>query len=186
MSVPLEWVESMGGPLVVVPVSALPAWSGGTMSGILMGGDVLDDYDRAMAVDDLAGIVSVGGGAGRALVLGDGPDPGCYLPEHRAFLRWCGAESESRLRSAAEEVLADPATSWDECGTWVTDGPAVLMDAAVPGTELDTAYPDEGMPEQAPVPLPPGRWRVRATQTEADPETWVGLVQLLPADSADA
>lgn len=175
------WVESTGGPLVVVPVSVLAAWGGGAMSGISMGGDVLFDYDRAMAVADVAGVVSVGGGEGRALVL-EGPETSCYLPEKRAFLRWCAADSESRLRSAAEEVLADPATEWDECGIWVTDGPAVLMDAAMQGAELNDPFPDGQMPEQAPVPLPPGRWRVRATQREADPETWVGLVRLLRAD----
>ncbi|WP_116244700.1 Imm21 family immunity protein [Nocardiopsis sp. FIRDI 009] len=175
------WVESLGGPLVVVPVSALAAWGGGTTTGVLMGGDVPDDYDRACAVDGLAGVLPVGDGGGQALVLGEEPDTSCYLPEHRAFLRWLAADSESDLRSAAEDVLADPAARWDECGTWVTDGPAVLMDAAVPGAELNEVYPDGGVPEQAPVSLPPGRWRVRATQAWADPDTCVGLVRLLPA-----
>ncbi|WUS34443.1 immunity 21 family protein [Streptomyces sp. NBC_01255] len=39
------------------------------------------------------------------------------------------------------------------------------------------------MPAEASVPLPAGRWRVRATQTKVDEENWVGLVQLLPAES---
>lgn len=31
------WVESMGGPLIVVPVSALAAWRGCTETGVMAG-----------------------------------------------------------------------------------------------------------------------------------------------------
>ncbi|MFD9082919.1 Imm21 family immunity protein [Streptomyces erythrochromogenes] len=182
---PTAWVDSMGGPLVAVPVSALASWNGCTGSGAPAGdATVDDDYDRACAVvDRLAGVIAVGGAGGQALVLADEPATTCYLPEHRAFLRWLAAESEDGLKAAAEAVLADPATQWEECGTWVSDGPAVLMDSGEAGAELDVEYPYGGMPAQAPVPLPAGRWRVRAVHTEADEENWVGLVQLLPADS---
>lgn len=33
----LAWVESMGGPLVAVPISALTAWHGCTESGVIAG-----------------------------------------------------------------------------------------------------------------------------------------------------
>ncbi|MFF9015758.1 Imm21 family immunity protein [Streptomyces sp. NPDC014870] len=145
------------------------------------GGAEPDDYDRACAVDDLAGVVAVGGGGAQALVLGDEPATTCFLPEHLAFLRRLAAESETGLRAAAEAVLADPRTAWEECGVWVTDGPAVLMDSAEAGAELDVEQP-EGMPEQAAVSLPPGRWRVRAVHTEADEENWVGLVRLVAVE----
>ena len=87
----------------------------------------------------------------------------------------------TELAAAADRVLADPATVWQDCGTWTTDGPAVLMDSANTGTELGTGYPDGRLPEQAPVPLPAGTWRVRAIHTKADELTWIGLVRLLPA-----
>ncbi|MGW6614397.1 Imm21 family immunity protein [Streptomyces erythrochromogenes] len=182
---PTAWVDSMGGPLVAVPVSALASWNGCTGSGAPAGdATVDDDYDRACAVvDRLAGVIAVGGAGAQALVLADEPATTCYLPEHRAFLRWLAADSEDGLKAAAEAVLADPATQWEECGTWVSDGPAVLMDSGEAGAELDVEYPYGGMPAQAPVSLPAGRWRVRAVHTEADEENWVGLVQLLPADS---
>ncbi|MFE5677201.1 Imm21 family immunity protein [Streptomyces erythrochromogenes] len=181
---PTAWVDSMGGPLVAVPVSALASWNGCTQSEVIAGDAAADDYGRACAVvDRLAGVIAVGGAGGQALVLADEPATTCYLPEHRAFLRWLAADSEAGLKAAAEAVLADPATQWEECGTWVSDGPAVLMDSAEAGAELNVEYPFGGMPAQAPVPLPAGRWRVRAVHTEADEENWVGLVQLLPADS---
>jgi hypothetical protein len=150
-----------------------------------MAGDATaaDDYDRACAVDDLAGVITVGETGVLALVLADEPATSCYLPERRAFLRWLAADSEAGLKAAAEAVLADPATKWEECGTWVSDGPAVLMDSAEAGSELGIEYPGGGMPNQAPVLLSARRWRVRASRTKADEENWVGLVQLLPTES---
>ncbi|MFE3159319.1 Imm21 family immunity protein [Streptomyces sp. NPDC059221] len=179
------WVESMGGPLIVVPVSALASWGGCTAeSGLVMGDATApDDYDRACAVDDLAGVIPLDENGVQALVLADEPATSCYLPQQRAFLRWLAAESEAGLRAAADAVLADPATVWEECGTWVSDGPAVLMDSAEAGSDLGIEYPDGGMPAEAAVPLAAGRWRVRATQTWVDGGNWVGLVQLLPAES---
>ncbi|MFE2038680.1 Imm21 family immunity protein [Streptomyces scopuliridis] len=175
------WVESMGGPLILIPVSALAAWGGSTQTGMVAGdATAQDDYDRACAVDDLAGVITVGESGAQALVLGDQPATSCYLPEHRAFLRWLAADSEAGLKAAAEAVLADPAARWEECGTWTTDGPAVLMDSADAGAELNAEYPGGGSPAQAPVPLPAGHWRVRAVHTEADEDNWVGLVQILP------
>jgi len=179
------WVESMGGPLIAVPVSALAAWHGCTESGVMAGDATApDDYDRACAVDDLAGVIAVGESGAQALVLADEPATSCYLTEHRAFLRWLGASSEVGLKAAAESVLADAATPWEECGEWVSDGPAVLMDSAEAGGELGVEYPGGGSPAQAPVPLLAGRWRVRAVHLKADEENRVGLVQLLPAEEA--
>ncbi|MFD5721719.1 Imm21 family immunity protein [Streptomyces sp. NPDC127036] len=178
------WVESMGGPLIVVPVSALVAWRGSTETGVMAGDAIApDDYDRACAVEDLAGVISVGEHGAQALVLADEPATSCFLPEHRAFLRWLAADSEAELTTAAGAVLADPATEWKECGTWSSDGSATLMDSAESGSALHTEYPGGGMPSQASVALPAGRWRVRATHTKADEENWVGLVQMLPIES---
>ncbi|WP_440581101.1 Imm21 family immunity protein [Streptomyces sp. PT19] len=148
----------MGGPLIVVPASALAAWRGCTETG-LKAGDVgtPNDYDHACAVDDLAGVITVGEDGAQALVLADEPATSCYLPERRAFLRWLAADSEAGLRAAADAVLVVPATVWEECGTWVSDGPGVLMDSAEAGFELSIEYPGGGVPAHAPVPLPAGR-----------------------------
>ncbi|MFF4248707.1 Imm21 family immunity protein [Streptomyces sp. NPDC001822] len=80
----------------------------------------------------------------------------------------------------ARAVLADEATQREDCGTWVSEGPATLMDSAEAGAELDVEYPGGGRPARASVPRPAGRWEVRAVNTEADEEYWVRLVQLLP------
>lgn len=173
-SVPTKttWVESLGGPLIAVPVSALADWRG---SGEEEGGQ--DDYDRACAVNALAATLPVGDV--RGLVLGDDPATTCYLPEHRVFVRWLAADSEADLIVEAERLLADPATPWEDCGSWDTDGPAVLMDSVVAGAELGVEYPAGGMPEQAEVPIEKGHFKVRAIHTDGE-STWVGLVQLVP------
>ncbi|MGW2255536.1 Imm21 family immunity protein [Kitasatospora sp. NPDC001660] len=137
------WVESMGGPLIAVPVSALAQWRGCTGSGMVIGdGDDLDDYDRACGVEGLAGVIAVGEEGACGLVLADEPANSCYLSEHQAFVRWLGANSEADLIAAAKAVLADPTTVWEECGVWETDGPAVLMDSVTAGAELGVEYPN--------------------------------------------
>ncbi|WP_410665232.1 Imm21 family immunity protein [Amycolatopsis sp. lyj-84] len=46
---------------------------------ILEGGE--DDYDRACAVNALAGAVSIGEGGVQGPIIGDEPATTCYLPE---------------------------------------------------------------------------------------------------------
>ncbi|MGW7071054.1 Imm21 family immunity protein [Streptomyces sp. NPDC054855] len=179
----LTWVESMGGPLIVVPVSALSWWHGCTEAGEVLGDPgIADDYDRACAVDGYAEAIPVGSDGATALVLGDEPAMTCYLPEHHAFVRWLGADSEAGLLTAAEHAMADPGTEWEDCGVWETNGAAVLMDSAVAGGELTATEaeltPDPEFPEQAPVGLPAGRWAVQAAHAQAE-NTSVGIVRLV-------
>ncbi|MFJ9417241.1 Imm21 family immunity protein [Streptomyces sp. NPDC101227] len=182
----LEWVESMGGPLIVLPVSALQDWGGCTEEGLIIGdSDDVDDYDRACAVEDLAAVIDAGATGARALVLGDEPATTCYLPERHAFIRWLAADSDAELLAAAEMVLNDPTTAWELCGYWETDGPSVLMDSADAGPDLGKPYSDSTrLPEQASVGLPAGRWAVRAFHKTGD-FPWVGVVQLVPDPPPD-
>ncbi|WP_020630278.1 Imm21 family immunity protein [Amycolatopsis alba] len=166
------WVESLGGPLIVVPVSALAHWKGS-----IEGGE--DDYDRACAVNALAAAIPIGEAQG--LVLGDEPATTCYLPEHRAFLRWLAADSEAELVSEGERLLADPATPWEDCGHWEADGPAVLIDSVTAGAELGVEFPAGGTPAEARVDIPKGRFKVRAIHTDGE-AAWAGLVQLIAED----
>ncbi|MGW7448406.1 Imm21 family immunity protein [Kitasatospora sp. NPDC054795] len=150
-------------------MSALRHWGGCTEDGMITGGsDQPDDYDRACEVEDLAEVIGLRGhGDVSALVLGDEPTTTCYLPEQRAFMRWLAADSDAELL-AAETALNDPATPWEECGLWETDGPTVLMDSAEAGKNLGMPYPNgRGEPDQAPVHLPAGRRRIRAFHCRA-------------------
>ncbi|UNO43267.1 Imm21 family immunity protein [Streptomyces sp. MST-110588] len=180
----LVWVRSRGGPLIAVPESSVNAWGGCTEDGSVLGdADGRDDYDRACEVEDWAGVIAVGAGAVTALVLADEPARTCFLPEKLLFVRWLAADSEAELFTAAEAVLADPDTAWEDGGLWVTDGPAVLMDSAEAGAGLGVDHPDGGRPDQAPVQLPAGHWRVRAVHKSGE-FPWVGLVQLVAEDGS--
>ncbi|KQV13479.1 MULTISPECIES: Imm21 family immunity protein [unclassified Kitasatospora] len=178
------WVRSMGGPLIAVPASVVQLWGGCTEGGVILGDSgVPDDYDRACEVEGEAGLIHVGSKS--ALVLGDEPATTCFLPERRLFLRWRAADSFEELLEAAEAVLADPETAWVDCGLWETDGPAILMDSAEAGVDLGREYPSGGgQPDEAAVPVEPGRWRVRAFQKTGD-YPWVSVVQLDADDQRD-
>jgi hypothetical protein len=76
----LQWIQSNGGPLLLLPSSLLGAWEGADEPEPYRGvearshwnpGGPATDYDRACDVPDLAGTVPVG--AGEGLVLGDEP-----------------------------------------------------------------------------------------------------------------
>ncbi|WP_239072306.1 Imm21 family immunity protein [Streptomyces bauhiniae] len=178
----LVWVRSMGGPLIVVPQSSVNAWGGCTEDGSVLGDDGdRDDYDRACEVEDMAGVITVGAGAATALVMADEPAKTCFLPEKLLFVRWLAADSEAELFAGVEAVLDDPEIAWEDGGLWVTDGPAVLMDSVEAGADLGVDYPDGGRPDEAPVQLPAGRWRVRAVHKGGE-FPWVGLVQLIAED----
>ncbi|MEV7988418.1 Imm21 family immunity protein [Micromonospora sp. NPDC085948] len=168
----LPWIESGGGPLVVVPSSALTDWQG-AISG---SGDpnTWDDYDRACRIDGYAGTVAVGDA--EALVLGDEPATTTYLPDRRIFVRWIYAPSEVdviRLVPRAVEVAR-----WEDAGTWTTSGPARLFDAAYAGDEL-------AHEPHLTIDVAAGTYLIRTAYVDPERGTALVLVQLVePPPSA--
>jgi len=167
-SAPLTWVESAGGPLLVVPASALSHWGGSTDDDGPV--ETWGDYGRACAVEGYIGLLSVGGQ--QALVLGDEPATTAYLPAERLFLRWAAADSEAELVAAAKRALQGH-VQWEEDLVWDIREPVVLFDPAWPGSEIE---PDNHLV----LDIEPGRYRVRATYVE-DRSNWMFLVRLQPA-----
>jgi hypothetical protein len=157
----VEWVESSGGPLVVVPEAGLPSWSGSDS------GEPEADYDRACEIDDWVGLIPVGGEA--ALVLGGDPASTAFLPEQGLFVRWCAAESESALFESVG--VAIESAVWEPELVWTVPGPVVLFDAVFSGAEVDGE-------DHVVAPVEPGRYAVRAAYVEPNPLTSLVLVQL--------
>ncbi|MFG2987680.1 Imm21 family immunity protein [Streptomyces sp. NPDC048258] len=144
----LTWLETEGGPFIVVPHAALSHWSG-----------TEGDYDRACEVMDLVGVLELPGGA-EALVLGDEPLSTTYLPEHRVLVRWCYAESEEGV---ADIILARlPTAEWDAGPVLSTTGKLVMFDAAYFGTEAGT------LTDCTVLGLGAGRYRVDSASIEPD------------------
>ncbi|MGW2168974.1 immunity 21 family protein [Streptomyces sp. NPDC001705] len=157
----VEWVESGGGPLIAVPETVLPFWTGAD------GEDADSDYDRACEVDGYVGLLPVGDST--ALVLGDEPASTAYLPEHGTFVRWCAADSEAEVLAGVPAAL--DTAEWEPEVAWRVPGPVVLFDAAWPGAASERAG-------RVRVALAPGRYAVRAAEARPGAETWLSLVQL--------
>ncbi|MFI0454473.1 Imm21 family immunity protein [Actinomadura sp. 6N118] len=168
------WVESAGGPLVVIEESALAGWSG--FDG---------DYERACAVD-FVDVIASGDGV-KALVVGDEPAGTTYVPELRTFIQWLYAEPDTDVVASVEGAVA--AASWKVGPSFDVAGALVLFDSAVPGREVFV----EGVerPDLEPrtydrsenglrVAIMPGRYQVESADIRPDEETCFRLHRLAP------
>jgi hypothetical protein len=63
---PLKWIESTGGPLLLLERALLPYWHGSFGNTT-----AATDYDRACEIADYVGAIEVGSGIG--VVLGEEP-----------------------------------------------------------------------------------------------------------------
>ncbi|MET7634257.1 Imm21 family immunity protein [Streptomyces sp. NPDC001773] len=170
---PLLWVESGGGPLVVVPESALASWCTDTEATSADEFSGWSDYGRACQIDDYIGTLHVG--CAEALVLADSPDTTTFLPDRMLFIRWSGADSESDILAALEPALT--LAEWQSPVQWsLPAGPVVLFDAAWSGTDLPDHQPDNHLP----IDLPAGVYAAEYAYVEPNPRTSFSLVRITP------
>jgi len=132
----LEWIESEGGPLLLAPRSRLRDWSGIDVRE----SESQSDYDRACAITDEVGIISIGDGS--AVVLGDMPDRTALVTEHAAtdvfIVRWrCAASEESLLAALFADSSIQRLPYADAC--WMATGAEeyMLFDSAYNGAEIE-------------------------------------------------
>ncbi|GLV88330.1 hypothetical protein Slala03_80190 [Streptomyces lavendulae subsp. lavendulae] len=142
----LTWLDTEGGPFIVVPRTALAHWSG-----------TEGDYDRACEVMDLVGVLELPDEA-EALVLGDEPLSTAYLPEHRVLVRWHYAESREGVADIIRTGL--PTAEWKEGPVLSTTGELVMFDAAYFGTEVGT------LTDSTTLDIAAGRYRVDSAGIE--------------------
>ena len=163
----MHWIESAGGPLVIVPERSLGAWHGAD------GPDVTEThYESACAVADYVGLVRLDGA--QAVVLGDEPLRTAWRPGASGGLlvRWIAAPSEAdveRALATLPDILPwEQVLDFDHPG-----GTLVLFDAAVPGAEL----PDDHLR----LDLPAGRWTLGLSAYHPDDDVALLLHRLAPA-----
>ena len=163
----MKWIESGGGPFILVPTDHLPRWR-----GVDGPGDDESDYDRACEVVDDVGVVEVGNAD--ALVFGDEPFRTSWVSnegEGGFVVRWVYADSENSVtkyisQGKLESVVKDAGVSVQ------LDGPCVLFDAAEPGDDIRG--------ESIAVGLTPGRYVVKSALVDVSSEVRLLIHELAP------
>ncbi|HEV7712246.1 MAG TPA: Imm21 family immunity protein [Asanoa sp.] len=166
----LPWIDSTGGPLVVIPTSVLPQWHG-TGAYFMANSDSDDwgDYGRACAVNGYAGLIRVGDA--QALVLADEPAATTYLADRRTFVRWIHARSEADLIRLVPRAIES--ANWEPVGEWVVTETVEMFDSALAGTDR------QADPRLA-ITVEPGTYRVRTAHVTPEPDTSMVITQLIP------
>lgn len=141
----VNWVSSMGGPLVVVPEVLFDDWRGGEG----------EEYEKACEIDLRVGLMQFR--AGEVLVLGDVPDDTTYLPGEMSFLRWGGADSEQQLVSWVQRGC--PGGREVQNFLWSCKGSSVLFDSILPAGEVEDFIK---------IPLTPGSYNVQVFSHEGE------------------
>lgn len=130
------WIESTGGPLILLERRLLPYWRGYSPSF----NTGATDYERACSVSDYLGTIDVG--LGKGIVLGEQPYATtwwrCNDVPSGMLVRWVSAESEEAVIEALR-VLSNVA--WERTGVELklATGNLALFDSAFPGNEIDVS-----------------------------------------------
>ncbi|MFI1336060.1 Imm21 family immunity protein [Streptomyces sp. NPDC020845] len=158
----LTWVESEGGPMIVVEESLRHLW----------GGYANSDYENACEVEGYAGLVTFGepSAPGSALVINDIPAPTAFMGEFHAIVQWISSSSDARFIEVVRGGI-DLVDTWVDGPVMKVNGPLVVFDAALPGTE---ARADELLL----VDIEPAVYRVRTADIESDTGTCARVHQL--------
>lgn len=126
----MQWVESSGGPLVVVPVKDVSSWR-----GILQIDRDVSDYDLACSVSEE--IVCLSAEKAQVLVLGDEPFRTTWFPleDGGLLIRWVYADREETLINFLEAGEVDK--NFKETTFFLSiPGSCVLFDSAEDGTNI--------------------------------------------------
>lgn len=131
--VDLRWIESLGGPLLLVPESVLDQWSGseGKSASHLFP----NDYEWACSLTDYLAPIEVGGAT--ALVLGDEPLPTAWVsqPTGGFFARWSYCPDDAHA-AAVLQTVPKGSELLEEVQFGVESTAFRLVDAAETGSSL--------------------------------------------------
>jgi hypothetical protein len=189
----LDWMNSNGGPLLLVPGEYLTLWegieppsAGRRVQATFRWDDPAapaTDYDRACDVQGYLGAIRIGDGTG--LVLGDEPTATAWWPvgpdtgggpaaAGGMLVRSIYADSEAHILEVLSPIRE---VDWAEDGITFHVGqqPVYLIDAAFAGSELEG---DDHLTIQLPV----GSYTVATAVYEPDSATSLVLHRLVPSE----
>jgi len=178
----LEWIDTLGGPLIAMPRAVVGLWSGyepptdGRVieASFRCGPDdePATDYDRACSVREDIGALQVGGGW--AVVLTGTPPMACYIPraDGSMFVVWDVGESEEAISTLLRNP---PLTGWQDTGTTIVHegGLVQLFDSVAPGCDSDRDPEDYQI-----FPLSRGSYSIWSNEWEPDSQTRLVLHRL--------
>ncbi|MGG2464406.1 Imm21 family immunity protein [Streptomyces sp. RGM 3693] len=163
---PTKWIESTGGPFVIVPAPHAAVWQG--IEG--------DDYDEACLVEDYVGRVEFGPAAQKVpgIVVADEPLPATFLPDLQCLLQWSYAPSEQALIDGARRSF-DGIDNWHQGPVLDVHDPLIMFDATIPGNSLEQA-------ETLSVSLPTGSYQFHTADFEIGDDVAGRLHAIRPLD----
>ncbi|WP_276483450.1 Imm21 family immunity protein [Paraflavitalea pollutisoli] len=179
----LKWIESGGGPLVLMDENSVKGWSGVLDSRAYAdnkledAADFMDaeqaDYGKACLVEDMLGLVDVDDN--QALVLNDDALPTTVLPpidSVTVIARAVSGESFAKVEAYLKQLPLASITDWQEFGIFrVVDEYLVLFDAAAYAIILRE-------PDYLAINMPVGSYFVSTAMYEPDEQTQVLLHKL--------
>jgi Immunity protein 21 len=137
----MKWIETTGGPLVVLPHNQLENWNG-----------IEGDYQRACEIDGYLGLIEVGGTIG--VVLGDEPMRTTISNDNNStayIIRWCFAPNE---KIVLEEIHRIGDFKFPKSNEFMPiDSSLVVFDSSLVGNKI----PDS---DKLSIDLIPGKYEV--------------------------
>jgi hypothetical protein len=141
MSEMLKWIETTGGPHVLIPQELVVNWKG--VTGWFDNADLRDqsDYARACRVSGWLGVVSCG--TGSAVVLSGDVGRVAWLPEAQCFIQWIAGDGENYILDVARNgrLLGALSSSDTEELTFST-GPSGTMHLFDSSESAEASTPD--------------------------------------------
>lgn len=176
---PLKWVDTAGGPFLLLERRWLHFWegvlepSGGRVVHASFRYNKRDapatDYDRACDVEEYLGLLEVGDGWG--LILNDDSystawQEGMGATDAGLFVRWVYAESDKDVLDALARI---PGDVWEqEIVTFaIEEGPVYLFDASYDGAAIAEEVPEDCLK----IDLPPGSYVIYTAHYKPNDET---------------
>lgn len=156
----LIWINSAGGPLILLEESLLKHWHGFNLAD---DPDYITDYNRACEINEFVGIIPVVSGYG--LVFGGEPFQTAWLPFPEAknglLVCWNFAENESAVMDALNNLQS---VKWEKTDIEIkfSGDKLILFDSALPGSEIN---------EKLEIEIPAGRYLVETAHHLPNKET---------------
>lgn len=138
----LPWLNSAGGPLILLERESGPYWMGNLETAESRRGEGAThptDYDRACGVEDYVGLILVG--PSQALVLNDEPMQTTWWPLDKSngmLVRWRWATNEDEVFAVMSNI---PTNVWEDTGLNLrfSNGDLILFDSAYHFNEIESS-----------------------------------------------